>query len=72
VKIASKNIKDLVQVYLCASRNLLLYLWTANIFMEGIFGANIFCGKYIFPLEDLFYFKQIFYPYFWKKFVCYI
>jgi hypothetical protein len=49
VKIAAKNIKDMFQIYLCASRRLLLkiYLWTINIFMEGIFDANIFVENII-------------------------
>jgi hypothetical protein len=52
LKIAGENIKDIFQIYLCASRRLLLkiYLWTMNIFMKGIFGANIFVEN-IFVLE---------------------
>jgi hypothetical protein len=44
MKIAVENIKNIFQIYLCASRRLLLkiYLWTINIFMEGTFVANIF------------------------------
>jgi hypothetical protein len=44
VKIPAEIIKDMFQIYCCASMRLLqkIYLWTANIFMEGIFVANIF------------------------------
>jgi hypothetical protein len=51
VKIAAESIKDMFQiVYLCASSRLLpkIYLWTTNIFMEEIFGANIFVENIFF------------------------